>query len=233
MRNDKLVCAFDLFRVTHASKRGELLDAADAGVSEVPAGDRTLLNFGRRLRGSSGYVSRLEQPVNALNILMADEFPTIGSGNSLFGAGNETGLIFQYADKSVLYQLDGTERNARLRQCDDNVVAMRGVLILLLAAALSAQENWPYVTYIGGSGDDTVSLVTSDESGNTFLAGRTSSVGPPFSNEPPGFRSGSEVFLMKADPRGRMVFLNVLGSGFPGALAVDKEGSVFIAGQIA
>ena len=51
------------------------------------------------------------------------------------------------------------------------------------------QENWPFLTYIGGSGEDNAHLVTSDALVKTFVVRLTRSVGPPFTDEPPRFCS--------------------------------------------
>ncbi len=105
-------------------------------------------------------------------------------------------------------------------------------LIILLAGLAQAQQNLPYLTYVGGVGDDDVRLVTSDEAGNTFIAGHTNSIGVPFSDEPQGYTSVPRVYVMKIDSAGRQVFSRVLGSGLVGGLALDGGGNVFVGGRI-
>lgn len=105
-------------------------------------------------------------------------------------------------------------------------------LIILLAGLAQAQQNSPYLTYIGGPGDDDVRLVTSDEAGNTFIAGHTNSLGVPFSDELQGYTSVPRIYVMKIDSAGKQVFSRVLGYGLVGGLAADAEGNVFVGGRI-
>jgi photosystem II stability/assembly factor-like uncharacterized protein len=108
-----------------------------------------------------------------------------------------------------------------------------GVLLLLLAGLTRAQETWPYLTYIGGRGEDNVRWMTSDGQGNTFIAGITLSIGPPFSDAAPDRTFASQMYLMKLDGAGQVVFSKILGTGFSvGAVAADQAGNVFVGGVI-
>ncbi len=107
------------------------------------------------------------------------------------------------------------------------------ILLLLLAGLTPAQETWPYLTYIGGSGDDDVRWMASDGQGNTFVAGVTLSIGPPFSDEVPERILNPLMYVMKLDAAGQLVFSKVLGFGSSvGAVAADQAGNVFVGGVI-
>ena len=105
---------------------------------------------------------------------------------------------------------------------------MRLVLVTLLAAVCQAQGNWSYLTYLGGSGSESIRAVSSDGAGGTFVAGETYSIGPPFSAQDPGIRSVPSVFVARIDAAGQMVFAKVLGDGSASALAVDADGNVYV-----
>lgn len=109
---------------------------------------------------------------------------------------------------------------------------VRLFLFTLLAAACPAQDHWSYLTYFGGAGSENIQFMTGDGAGGTYLAGETSSVGPPFSDESPGYLSVSAVFLARLDPAGQLIFAKVLGYGSASALAVDAAGNAFFAGNI-
>ena len=114
------------------------------------------------------------------------------------------------------------------------ILRMRwGILLLLMAGLTPAQETWPYLTYIGGSGDDDVRWMASDGQGNTFVAGVTLSIGPPFTDAAPDRASNPLVYVMKLDAAGQPVFSKILGTGFAvGAVAADQAGNVVVGGVI-
>ena len=87
-------------------------------------------------------------------------------------------------------------------------------IILLMGGLAHGQENWPFLTYIGGSGEDNAHLVTSDALVKTFVAGLTNSVGPPFTDELPRFCFTSpNGSLMKFDAEGLPLRSQVVAAG--------------------
>jgi photosystem II stability/assembly factor-like uncharacterized protein len=110
---------------------------------------------------------------------------------------------------------------------------MRALLLILLAGAASAGQNWQYATYVGGAGDENVTLLNSDNQGNTYVAGLTQSIGAPFEDLPWGYRSAPRGYLMKLDQQGQLIYSKILGNGSVGALTVDNEGNVFVGGTFA
>lgn len=108
-----------------------------------------------------------------------------------------------------------------------------GILWFLLAGLTPAQERWPYLTYIGGPGEDNVRWMASDGQSNTFVAGITQSIGPPFSDAPPDRTFIPQMYVLKLDGAGKIVFSKILGTGFSvGAVAADQAGNVFVGGVI-
>ena len=100
-----------------------------------------------------------------------------------------------------------------------------------------------YLTYIGGSRDDTVSAIAVDGVGNAYITGATTSLNFPvvnafqsrFGGASTGvaFSSG-DAFVTKINPAGnKLIYSTYLGgsqddSGF--AIAIDSTGSAYVAG---
>ncbi|NWF65773.1 MAG: SBBP repeat-containing protein [Chloroflexi bacterium] len=103
---------------------------------------------------------------------------------------------------------------------------------LVCARVLRAQSPWTYSTYLGGVGSESGLKVAADRSGNTYVAGSTTSVGFPFTSDQPGWSSGQRTFLLKLDPSGRLVFAKTVEARL-GAMAVDPEGNSYLAGAAA
>ncbi|MGJ5818244.1 SBBP repeat-containing protein [Paludibaculum fermentans] len=86
---------------------------------------------------------------------------------------------------------------------------------------------------MGGSAIDSVAAVTTDQAGNVYLTGSTSSADFPvtttFGASPAA--STSSGFVAKLDPSGStLVYSVLLGKGEPAAIALGPDGSVFVAG---
>lgn len=109
---------------------------------------------------------------------------------------------------------------------------MRFLWIALAAAVCQAQQRWPYLTYFGGLGSESIRFVSSDGAGGSIVAGETFSIGPPFSDQPPGWRTAPYVFVARFDAAGQLIFMKVLGDGSLGAMAVDADSATFVAGSI-
>jgi uncharacterized protein (TIGR03437 family) len=96
------------------------------------------------------------------------------------------------------------------------------VLTLLCAVPLPAAE---YSTYIGGPNPISISRMISDSAGNVYIAG---------SRTFPSANNLSEAILIKLDPTGKTVlFANLSGKGndVANAVALDKAGNIYLAGQ--
>jgi hypothetical protein len=108
----------------------------------------------------------------------------------------------------------------------------------------STGTNLIYLTYLGGSGDDYVSAVTVDATGNAFLTGFTTSADFPTTNALYPTIGGilnkrtkaysGDAFITELDPSGsNLVFSTFLGgSGLDAAnsIALDLAGNVYVAG---
>ena len=93
-----------------------------------------------------------------------------------------------------------------------------------------------YSTYLGGNLDETARAIAVDSSGNTYIAGRTSST--RFTTQVPtpiGTRGGVDIFVAKVNPAGdALVYLTYIGgAGLDSAfgIAVDSTGSAYVVGQ--
>ena len=99
----------------------------------------------------------------------------------------------------------------------------------------SPAGNLVWSTYFGGSGNDSAAGVAIDSAGNILVAGTTSSPNLPVLN---AYQStlggGSDVFVLKLDPTGKILYCTYLG-GSNGAratgLAVDSAGAAYITGS--
>ncbi len=91
---------------------------------------------------------------------------------------------------------------------------------------------------LGGSILDQCFSVASDSSGNTIVAGATSSIDFPIVGSPPGAsrQGSSDAFVAKFDPAGNLILSGYLGgSGTDAAagVAVDTAGNIYVTGNTA
>jgi|GEM_PF-491646 len=91
-----------------------------------------------------------------------------------------------------------------------------------------------FATYLGGTGTDQITAVTTDNSGNILVTGWSTSADLPFKNQAPGCTAGStceNAFVAKFDPTGAsLIFSTYIGSATAGSIAVDPGGNVIVAG---
>jgi uncharacterized protein (TIGR03437 family) len=116
---------------------------------------------------------------------------------------------------------------------------MRFVLFLLTAALSIAGE---FTTSLGDANSYTISAITTDSAGNTYVVGSRALAGIPSTiaiigdfSSPNPFESpvASDVFVTKLDPNGKILFTDTFaGKGVDtgSAIAVDPSGNIYIAG---
>ncbi len=99
---------------------------------------------------------------------------------------------------------------------------------LLLTPILDAQgtigSNWTHTW--GGSGPDVGNAVAADSTGNTYVAGSTSSFGA----------GGQDVLLIKYDPNGNLLWAKTWGgpsTEFATAVALGTDGGIYVTGVTA
>jgi len=93
-----------------------------------------------------------------------------------------------------------------------------------------------YSTYLGGGGDDRLSLIAVDEGGNAYVTGQTNSADFPVSNAAQAsYRGGlSDVFIAKLSATGELVYSTYLGGEGEdsfGVIAVDRDGNAYVDGH--
>lgn len=102
---------------------------------------------------------------------------------------------------------------------------------LVCAEVRGAEPRWTYATYLGGVGSESGLKVATDRSGNTYVAGNTTSIGFPFTTDQLGWSSAERTFLLKLGSSGRLVFAKTVEASL-GAMAVDPEGNAYLAGSV-
>ncbi len=129
-------------------------------------------------------------------------------------------------------------QNAVQKTCDGCTTNYPDVFITKLNATGTAQV---YSTYLGGSNYDQPSRIIVDANGNAIVTGYTNSTDFPLKNPISSGVAGSyDGFITSLSPDGSALnFSSRLGgtsaqgtsaSTFPGALAVDAAGDVFVSG---
>lgn len=93
-----------------------------------------------------------------------------------------------------------------------------------------------YLTYAGGSGNDSGKGIAVDASGNAYVTGYTASTDfPTTSGAYQTQNAGSQdAFVLKLDPNGNILYSTYLGGAGTDqafAIAVDSAGSTYVAGQ--
>ncbi|MBC8164312.1 MAG: SBBP repeat-containing protein [Bryobacteraceae bacterium] len=91
-----------------------------------------------------------------------------------------------------------------------------------------------YATYVGRSGQESVSGVAVDAAGNAYISGDTTSIdlstGTVFQNSRAG---DNDAFVAKVASNGTLIFISYLGGKAPDsalAIAADDSGNVFLCG---
>jgi hypothetical protein len=102
--------------------------------------------------------------------------------------------------------------------------------------ALLIDPTLIYATTVGGSGNDDGWAIAVDRAGNTYVAGETTSVDfPAPKGFQPGFGGGySDVFVIKLNPAGDVVYSTYLGGGGEDmalGISVDSAGNAYLAGS--
>jgi Beta-propeller repeat len=103
--------------------------------------------------------------------------------------------------------------------------------------SISGPSSRIYFTYVGGSGDDVANAITVDNTGATYITGKTTSSSLPSAV---GSLSGTQdAFVAKLNPTGTIAFTSYLGgSGGPSgdfdegiAIALDSSGNIYVTGS--
>ena len=116
---------------------------------------------------------------------------------------------------------------AKINSCDPPLFLLNREQALLIIAG-------EFTTSLGDAYPYTISAITTDSAGNTYVVGSRQLGTPPavvFDLEyiPPN----SDVFVTKLDPTGKLLFTDTFagkGTDTGNAIAVDPTGNIYIAG---
>jgi hypothetical protein len=96
------------------------------------------------------------------------------------------------------------------------------------------QFQWNYA--FGGDSATRANAIAIDPSGNVWITGRTGARNFPLLNPVQDKHAGLNIaFLMKLSPEGKLLFSTFLGgerNDEPNAIAIDRDGNVYIAGRV-
>ena len=92
-----------------------------------------------------------------------------------------------------------------------------------------------FSTYFGGQGTDNGGGIRLDAAGNIYICGTTSSTNLPGASSPgPPFSSGTDAYVAKFSPTGKLIFVTYVGGTNDQAsgngVGVDGNGNVYLAG---
>lgn len=119
---------------------------------------------------------------------------------------------------------------------DTHPIGIRSLLAVLLTAPLAAaaQLTPDFITILGGSANERVFAIATDQNGNTYVVGETASVDFPVVGGIQASRRGSfDAFVVKLARDGDVVWSTYLGGdGFDSGrgIAVDAGGNVWVTG---
>ncbi|MEA2901675.1 MAG: hypothetical protein QOH36_1562 [Actinomycetota bacterium] len=96
-----------------------------------------------------------------------------------------------------------------------------------------------YVSFLGGTGNDSASGIAVDGAGNAYITGRTTSNNNTFPDTPGVFQAtnggASDAFVAKVNPTGTALlyagFLGGSGADLGAGIAVDGAGNAYVTGQ--
>jgi hypothetical protein len=115
---------------------------------------------------------------------------------------------------------------------------LRGAGDAFVAKIDAAGRSVVYSTYLGGGGDDSARAVATDEAGNAYVAGVTTSHDLPTRHAlQTANAGGADAFVTKLDPRGRALvystYLGASGDDSAYAIAVGDRGRAYVTGHTA
>lgn len=154
----------------------------------------------------------------------------------LGGSGDDQAESIKVDGSGSLFVGGGTE-SPDLRTATGAFQARAaGARDAFVARLNAAGTGFTYLTYLGGSGEDSLRGLAVDGSGHVFAAGWTRSAdfptGPAFFQRMPG--GGSDAFVVKLAPDGGSALFSTLlggnGDDSAEAIALDPNAQIYVAG---
>jgi hypothetical protein len=115
--------------------------------------------------------------------------------------------------------------------------AILGLILLLLVgpASFAPAAVGNYVSYLGGSGDESPASIAADPAGNIYVTGTTSSTNFPGAGAADrSLGNDTDAFVAKFSPNGDLIYATYVGGSCPDAgtsIAVDPDGNAYITGR--
>jgi len=158
--------------------------------------------------------------------------PTLNFSTYLGGPGFDVANGVA-TDSAGNFYLTGETSSGTMR---GNSLPNRSSRDVWIAKLNSTASQVLYITYAGGSGNDSAKGIAVDSFGNAYVTGYTASTDFPTTSGALSTHNagGQDAFALKLDSNGNILYSTFLGgggsdSGF--AIVVDSSGSAYIAGQ--
>jgi hypothetical protein len=204
------------------------------------SGQTTSANFPTH----NGYQNSYGGGAHDLYVAKYNSSGTLQYSTLLGGNGDDDGLAYVKADGTVIVIGDTSSTDFPVSGTGYQRNYGGGSNDVFVTKIAASGSSLTYSTYLGGSGDDTLTDGQVDTAGNAYVCGHTTSSDLPTANpvqstyggggSSPYF-PGGDVFVAKLNPSGGMIFLTYLGGANDeqGTMQVDNSGNIYVIGQTA
>jgi FIMAH domain-containing protein/beta-propeller repeat-containing protein len=235
-----IALAFDGSTRVSIDKEGNLLVGTSAGTVVQHAPVIYQENSGRRSTVHGGYVLRADGTVS-IDVRSYDRSlplvidPVLTYSTYLGGSNEERVAGIAFDTQGNMYVAGSTW--AMDFPATGSPAITHGSLNgdTFVVKLNAAGDQFLYATYIGGSGYEAPKGLAVDDTGNTYVAGQTSSYDlPTINGVQSSLRGISDGFVAKLDANGSVVYSTYLGgSGEDGVsgIAVDALGRAYVTGS--
>jgi hypothetical protein len=167
------------------------------------------------------------------------KFNAIGSAHlySTYLGGSDNDIGFEIAVDSLgNAHVAGVTHSANFPTGNAYQSTLKGASDAFVTKYNAAGTAFVYSTYLGGTADESGNGIALDSSGNTYVAGGTSSTDFPLMNPIQNTMAGTfDVFVTKFNPAGSVLLYSTYFGGSGGdtalAIAVNNTGSAYLTGR--